>query len=126
MSFSEQQYVEQIKRNEANRWLLEVLPIMKLPQATLTAGCLFQTVWNLKSGNEPNWAIKDYDVFYFDAEDISWEAEDAQIEKLENCWAILQIKLKSGTKLVSISGISKDSVPLVRNSSELKTELIDT
>ncbi|MBB4228400.1 hypothetical protein GGD56_002226 [Rhizobium mongolense] len=27
MSFSEQQFVEQIMRNETNRWLLEVLPI---------------------------------------------------------------------------------------------------
>ncbi|MBK0021657.1 nucleotidyltransferase family protein [Ochrobactrum sp. S46] len=81
MSFSEQQFVEQIKRNETNRWLLEVLPIMKLPQATLTAGCLFQTIWNLESANEPNWAIKDYDVLYFDADDLSWEAEDAQIQK---------------------------------------------
>ncbi|MBB4228399.1 nucleotidyltransferase family protein [Rhizobium mongolense] len=28
-------------------------PDLGLPQGTLTAGCLFQTVWNLKSGNEP-------------------------------------------------------------------------
>ncbi|WP_315860857.1 nucleotidyltransferase family protein [Rhizobium leguminosarum] len=81
MSISEQQFVEQIKRNETNRWLLEVLPDLELPQGTLTAGCLFQTVWNLKSGNEPDWAIKDYDVFYFDANDLSWEAEDAVIQK---------------------------------------------
>lgn len=80
MSFSEQQFVEEIKRNDTNRWLLEVLPDLKLPQGTLTAGCLVQTVWNLKSGNEPDWAIKDYDVFYFDANDLSWEAEDALIQ----------------------------------------------
>ncbi|MGB8287753.1 MAG: nucleotidyltransferase family protein [Rhizobium ruizarguesonis] len=81
MSFSEQQFVERIKRNETNRWLLEVLPDLELPQGTLTAGCLFQTVWNFRSGNEPDWAIKDYDVFYFDANDLSWEAEDAVIQK---------------------------------------------
>ncbi|MFK3781464.1 nucleotidyltransferase family protein [Agrobacterium sp. NPDC089420] len=81
MSLSKQQFIDQIRRNETNRWLLEVLPDLQLPQCTLTAGCLFQTVWNLKSGNEPDWAIKDYDVFYFDANDLSWEAEDAAIQK---------------------------------------------
>jgi hypothetical protein len=80
MAFSERQFVEEIKRNDTNRWLLEVLRDLKLPQGTLTAGCLFQTVWNLKSGNEPDWAIKDYDVFYFDANDLSWNAEDAVIQ----------------------------------------------
>lgn len=41
-------------------------------------------------------------------------------------WAILQIKLKSGTKLVFISGIGRGSVPLVRRLRELKTGLIAT
>lgn len=81
VSFSEGDFAEQIRRNETNRRLLEVLPALELPQGTLTAGCLFQTVWNLTGGNAPDRAIKDYDVFYFDAEDKSWEAEDAVIRK---------------------------------------------
>ncbi len=81
LSFSEQDFVERIRQNETNRRLLEILPTLGLPQGTLTAGCLFQTIWNLKAGNAPNWCIKDYDVFYFDANDLSWEAEDAVIRK---------------------------------------------
>lgn len=69
MSFSEEQFIQQVNRNDTNRWLLDVLPDLRLPQGTLTAGCLFQTVWNIKSGNKPEWGIKDYDVFYFDAND---------------------------------------------------------
>ncbi|PKR89161.1 hypothetical protein CXZ10_10770 [Pleomorphomonas diazotrophica] len=81
MSLSEQSFAELIRQNETNRRLLEILPALELPQATLTAGCLFQTVWNLKTGNQPDWAIKDYDVFYFDPDDLTWEAEDAVIQK---------------------------------------------
>jgi uncharacterized protein len=81
MMCSESQFVEYIRRNERNRCLFDSLPDLGLPQCTLTAGCLFQTVWNIKSGNKPDWAIKDYDVFYFDSNDLSWEAEDAVIQK---------------------------------------------
>jgi hypothetical protein len=86
LPLSEQDFVELIQRNETNRRLLDVLPTMELPQGTLTAGCLFQTVWNLKSGNQPDRAIRDYDVFYFDPNDLSWEAEDAVIRK---AWHLL-------------------------------------
>lgn len=81
MPFSEEQFVEQIRKNPVNRRLLDILPSLELPQGILTAGCLAQTVWNLKIGNAPAWAIRDYDVFYFDADDLSWEAEDAVIRK---------------------------------------------
>jgi uncharacterized protein len=39
------------------------------------AGCLFQTVWNLQAGRRPESDIKDYDIFYFDASDLSETAE---------------------------------------------------
>ena len=58
----------------ANATLLAKLPELGLPQAHLTAGCLFQPVWNHRSGREPGWGIKDFDVFYFDNSDLSWEA----------------------------------------------------
>lgn len=64
----------------ANARLLDVLPGLDLPQAHLAAGCLFQPVWNRRSGRAPGWGIKDFDVFYFD-EDLSWEAEDAVIRQ---------------------------------------------
>lgn len=65
----------------ANATLLATLPELGLPQAHLTAGCLFQPVWNHRSGREPSWGIKDFDVFYFDSSDLSWEAENAVIER---------------------------------------------
>lgn len=68
--------------NTANRDLLAALSGLGLPQCHLTAGCLFQTVWNVLSGRPPAENIKDYDVFYFDASDVSWEAEDAVIRRV--------------------------------------------
>lgn len=56
------------------------LPTLRLDQCRLTAGCLFQAVWNLRSDFPPDWGVHDYDVFYFD-EDLSWEAENAVIQQ---------------------------------------------
>jgi hypothetical protein len=38
---------------------------------------LFQTAWNVLSGQLPTHGIKDYDLFYFDASDLSAESETA-------------------------------------------------
>ncbi|MDF3299183.1 nucleotidyltransferase family protein [Streptomyces tropicalis] len=68
-----------LSRNEI---LLEVLHRaagLALPGWYLTAGCLFQTVWNVVTGRPPAAGIRDYDLFYFDGGDLSWEAEDAVI-----------------------------------------------
>ncbi|MEU7042619.1 nucleotidyltransferase family protein [Streptomyces varsoviensis] len=65
-----------------NDVLMEVLAragALGLPGWYVTAGCLVQTVWNVVTGREPTSGIKDYDVFYFDEGDLSWEAEDAVI-----------------------------------------------
>ena len=60
---------------------------MGLPDAWLVAGCLFQTVWNLRSGNPPEAHIKDYDLFYFDPADLS-EAAEAQVNvRVQSCFA---------------------------------------
>jgi hypothetical protein len=68
-------------RNPINRVILERLPTLGLGQAYLVAGCLFQTVWNVQTGRPPTESIKDYDIFYFDGGDLSWEAEDVVIRR---------------------------------------------
>lgn len=68
--------------NPVNAELLSRLPSLDLNQCHLTAGCLFQAVWNRLSERPPGWAVKDYDVFYFDDGDLSWEAEDAVIQRV--------------------------------------------
>ncbi|CEI65652.1 hypothetical protein FVEN_g8908 [Fusarium venenatum] len=67
-----------------NRTLVTVLSLaaeMKLPNWYLAAGALTQTVWNVVTNRDPEQGIDDYDLIYFDASDLSWEAEDAVIQK---------------------------------------------
>jgi uncharacterized protein len=78
---SAEPFVRSVLTNTRNALILQRLPQLGLKQCYLTAGCLFQTVWNELSGNPPQAMIKDYDVFYFDDSDLSWEAEDAVIQR---------------------------------------------
>lgn len=59
--------------------VLERAGRLALPDWYLTAGCVFQTVWNVVTGRPATEGILDYDLFYFDASDLSWEAEDRVI-----------------------------------------------
>lgn len=61
--------------------ILDRMPHLGLSEWWLTAGAVFQNVWNAVEGHAPGYGIKDYDVFYFDDTDLSWEAEDAVIRR---------------------------------------------
>jgi uncharacterized protein len=73
-----------VLENPINCVLLDRLPQLGLKDAWLVAGSLFQTVWNLQSGRVATDGIKDYDVFYFDGDDLSWGAEDKQIQRVRD------------------------------------------
>jgi uncharacterized protein len=75
-----------------NRTLAEVLTraaAMDLPGWYLVAGCLYQTVWNVVTGQPPEAGILDYDLAYFDGSDLSWTAEDAVIRAGQQVFADL-------------------------------------
>ena len=75
---STDRFIADVLQNRFNAAILQRLGQLALPDAWLVAGCLFQTVWNLKSGQAPEANIRDYDIFYFDGADLSGAAE-AQI-----------------------------------------------
>jgi len=68
-------FVAAVQRNAGVMALATRVAALQLPGGCLAGGCLFQTVWNLAHGFEPSHGIADYDVFYFDATDLSAEAE---------------------------------------------------
>ncbi|WP_439664281.1 nucleotidyltransferase family protein [Lentzea sp. HUAS TT2] len=70
---------EILGRNEVLNDVLAGAAGLRLPGWYLTAGCVVQTVWNVVTGRPATEGILDYDLFYFDASDLSWEAEDAVI-----------------------------------------------
>ena len=63
--------------NPHNRAILDRWSALALPDGWLVAGCLFQTVWNLQGARAPEAGIKDYDIFYFDADDLTEAGERA-------------------------------------------------
>lgn len=74
------QFQAAVSRNETLIRVLEAAARMALPGWYLVAGCLYQTVWNVVTGQPPEAGILDYDLAYFDASDLSWDAEDAIIQ----------------------------------------------
>lgn len=74
-------FVDLVLHNEVSRAILERGQLLGVPDWWLTAGAVFQTVWNVLDGREAGTGISDYDVFYFDDSDLSWEAEDAIIQR---------------------------------------------
>jgi uncharacterized protein len=76
--------------------LLTCLRTLHLPQWRLVAGCLYQTVWNALTDRPRGAGIKEYDVIYFDADDLSREAEDAVIRRVatatQDCVGPVQVR----------------------------------
>jgi uncharacterized protein len=64
-----------------------------LPDGWLVAGAVAQTVWNLAFAQDAAIGIKDADIVYFDAADLSAEAEVAHERRLREKFAHLPLKL---------------------------------
>jgi len=79
--------------NPINAEIISRLPSLGLNQCMLTAGCLFQAVWNHQSRLPPDWGVKDYDVFYFD-DDLSWEAENEVIKSAQHLFQDLEVDIE--------------------------------
>jgi len=55
-----------------------------LPDAWLVAGAVAQGVWNARTGRDPVHGIRDIDIVYFDAADLSAETEAAHEARLRD------------------------------------------
>ena len=72
--------------------LCATLPLMRvltvahhlcLPDWLVFSGAVYQPVFNHLTGRPLDYGIKDYDLGYFDASDLSYEAEDAVIRRVK-------------------------------------------
>lgn len=52
-----------------------------LPDWMIVSGAVYQRVWNHLTGRDPDHGVRDYDLVYFDASDLSYEAEDVEIQR---------------------------------------------
>jgi hypothetical protein len=87
-------FLETALRNPVNAALLDRLPQLGLTDCWLVAGCLFQAVWNEQAGHDPVHGVKDYDVFYCDVSDLSYDAEDLVIRRVAAAVADLGVTVE--------------------------------
>jgi uncharacterized protein len=87
------EFIDAALGNPNNRAILNRLPDLKVGDAWLVSGALFQTTWNALTARPPTYGIKDYDIFYFDP-DTSWEAEDAVIKRAAALFADLGVEIE--------------------------------
>lgn len=74
--------------------VLDGLRVLDLPDAWLVAGAIYNSVWNVLTVRPALTGIKDVDIFYFDDSDLSWEAEDRVIKRLEAHFADLPLPVE--------------------------------
>lgn len=89
-----QRFRAAVATDSVNVALLARLPGLALPDCWLVAGCLFQAVWNRQSGRPPGDGVSDYDVFYFDETDLSYDAEDRIIRRVAAATADLGVTVE--------------------------------
>ncbi|WP_269583934.1 nucleotidyltransferase family protein [Roseibium sp. Sym1] len=63
--------------------ILHTLRDLALPDAWLVSGGIYQTVWNILTERPLFHGIKDFDIIYFDGTDLSYDAEDAVITRVD-------------------------------------------
>jgi hypothetical protein len=67
--------------------VLQTARALDLPDWLIFSGAVYQRVLNHLTGRDPDYGIKDYDLGYFDASDISYEAEDVVIRRAATAFA---------------------------------------
>jgi uncharacterized protein len=67
---------EYLSHNPVIAGILQQAPTLAMTNWYLGAGCVAQTVWNVLHGFEPTFGIKDYDLVYHEASDLSLEAQN--------------------------------------------------
>lgn len=80
--------LEAIVRGSAS--LMQVLRTARgldLPDWLIFSGAVYQRVLNHLTGRAADYGIKDYDLGYFDAADVSYEAEDVVIRRVAAAFA---------------------------------------
>jgi uncharacterized protein len=94
-------FIDIALQNPFNRAILDRLPGLGLKDSWLVAGSLFETVWNIRSGRPARENIADYDLFYFDGSDTSYEAEDTHIRRLPGVFGDLAatVELKNQARV---------------------------
>jgi hypothetical protein len=78
-----------LSHNQVVAEILQEAPSLAMANWYLGAGCIAQTVWNFLHGFEPTFGIKDYDLVYHYASDLSLETQTRYQERANEFFAHL-------------------------------------
>ena len=82
-----------LHQNASVATILERAPLLRLPDWYLGAGAITGTVWNVLHGLDPQHGIKDYDLVYFDAGDLTASREAAVEEEARALFSDLGVTI---------------------------------
>lgn len=82
MSVLEAELAAIVRADAGLMHVLTTVRALDLPDWRLVSGAVYQAVWNARTGRPAGYGVKDYDLAYFDASDLSYEAEDAVIKRV--------------------------------------------
>lgn len=85
--------IDIVLQNPNVKTILEGNPFPKHDNWYLGAGCVCQSVWNLISGKDIAEGIKDYDLVYYDASDISKESEETELKRVRKLFSSLPVEI---------------------------------
>lgn len=74
--------------------VLETLREIDLADWLVASGAIYNNVWNALTGRPRLTGINDVDVLYYDSSDLSYEAEDAIIKRLDAQFAALPVPVQ--------------------------------
>src|SRR5258708_6802468 len=92
--------------------LMRVLSVARhlcLPDWLVFSGAVYQPVLNHLTHRPLDYGIKDYDLGYFDASDVSYDAEDAVIRRVKAAFDEPLRSMVEVRKHGSISGLRQSS-----------------
>lgn len=73
---------------------LEIARDLDLPDWLIVSGVIYNSVWNHLTGRPSGHGIKDIDLFYFDASDLSYDGEDAVIQVGKTAFSALPVPVE--------------------------------
>ncbi|MGG6310114.1 nucleotidyltransferase family protein [Paenibacillus macerans] len=89
----QERLIQIIEKNDMLMQVFDRVSGLGLESYYVGAGCIVQTVWNALTHRPLNYGIGDIDLVYFDDRDLSYEAEDQVIGKIQRRLADLPIAM---------------------------------
>src|SRR5215469_6192636 len=74
--------IEIVRASRPLMRVLQMARLLDLPDHFVVSGAVYQSVLNHLTGRAPGYGLNDYDLAYFDASDLSYQAEDAVIRRV--------------------------------------------